>query len=583
MSPTLENIELLLQSSSELMEDNLPEAILKARDAEKIATEIFDTKALADCSKQIALCYSQASNYIETLKAVLQAQELYQSINDYKGEADCLNILGGVYNFLKDYQKRLECNLRCLELRKKVNDKNGQLSTYNNIGDTYTVMGDYDNSLRYFNICLSFPDITTRIKAIVHHNIGEVNFFKKDYTNALIYLNQGLELGKESNYWQIIIASSTMIGAIHNIQNNTTKAIEILNAALKVAQEKKSIEEEIPIYKELSITYAKINNFNKAYEFLNLHNQYKEQLLADNNAQQLKKIEFNFQLKAITSETEETKRKNTQLTKAFNKIEQQRNEIEYKNIAITDSIHYAKRIQLAIIPSENKVKSLLNNSFVFYQPKDIVSGDFYWTEKIGAKTFFAVIDCTGHGVPGAFVSLTAFNLLNKVVLEKQISQPSEILTQLDELLIRLFKKSDKNIRDGFDMGLCCWNSEDNTLNFSGANHSLFRIINNELQEIKGTKASIGYSLYETKHVFKNHAFRLTNGESVYLCSDGLPDQFGGEKGKKLKWKGFKSWLTEIQSTPMNKQKNKIHQLFKNWKKDQEQIDDVCMLGVKFNY
>jgi serine phosphatase RsbU (regulator of sigma subunit) len=583
MSPTLENIELLLQSSSELMEDNLPEAILKARDAEKIATEIFDTKALADCSKQIALCYSQASNYIETLKAVLQAQELYQSINDYKGEADCLNILGGVYNFLKDYQKRLECNLRCLELRKKVNDKNGQLSTYNNIGDTYTVMGDYDNALRYFNICLSFPDITTRIKAIVHHNIGEVNFFKKDYTNALIYLNQGLELGKESNYWQIIIASSTMIGAIHNIQNNTTKAIEILNAALKVAQEKKSIEEEIPIYKELSITYAKINNFNKAYEFLNLHNQYKEQLLADNNAQQLKKIEFNFQLKAITSETEETKRKNTQLTKAFNKIEQQRNEIEYKNIAITDSIHYAKRIQLAIIPSENKVKSLLNNSFVFYQPKDIVSGDFYWTEKIGAKTFFAVIDCTGHGVPGAFVSLIAFNLLNKVVLEKQISQPSEILTQLDELLIRLFKKSDKNIRDGFDMGLCCWDNEDNTLNFSGANHSLFRIINNELQEIKGTKASIGYSLYETKHVFKNHAFRLTNGESVYLCSDGLPDQFGGEKGKKLKWKGFKSWLTEIQSTPMNKQKNKIHQLFKNWKKDQEQIDDVCMLGVKFNY
>src|SRR5690606_11958601 len=204
-----------------------------------------------------------------------------------------------------------------------------------------------------------------------------------------------------------------MIGAIHNIQSNTTKAIEILNDALKVAKEKRSIEDEIPIYKELSIAYAKLNDFNKAYELLNLHNQYKEQLLTDNNAQQLKKIEFNFQLKAITSETEETKRKNTQLTKAFNKIEQQRNEIEYKNVAITDSIHYAKRIQLAIIPSENKVKSLLNNSFVFYQPKDIVSGDFYWTEKIGSKTFFAVIDCTGHGVPGAFVSLIAFNLLNK--------------------------------------------------------------------------------------------------------------------------------------------------------------------------
>src|SRR5690606_17588278 len=121
-----------------------------------------------------------------------------------------------------------------------------------------------------------------------------VNFFKKDYPNALIFLNQGLELGKESNYWQIIIASSTMIGAIYNIQSNTTKAIEILNDALKVAKEKRSIEDEIPIYKELSIAYAKLNDFNKAYELLNIHNQYKEQLLTDNNAQQLKKIEFNF-------------------------------------------------------------------------------------------------------------------------------------------------------------------------------------------------------------------------------------------------------------------------------------------------
>lgn len=581
MSVTKEQITSLLETSVKIMDEQLPDAITKAREAEKLAASIFDTKLLADCSKQIAVCYSQASNYIESMKSVLHAQELYQSINDYKGEADCLNILGGIYNFLKDYQKRLECNLKCLELRKKINDNMGQLSTYNNIGDTYTVMGDYKNALKYFDICLNFPNLTTKIKAIVNHNIGEVNYFKKDYPTALKYLEKGLEYGKESNYWQIIIASSTMKSSILLKQHFVDKAIITLDEVLAIAKKRNANEDTISIYELLAEAYQQKKEYEKAFNYIREHNAIKEDLLQKNNALQLKKIEFEFQLKAITSETEEIKRKNSQLTKAFKKIELQRNEIEYKNVAITDSIHYAKRIQMAILPSEKKVKTLLKKSFVFYRPKDIVSGDFYWTEKVGSKTFFSVIDCTGHGVPGAFVSLIAFNLLNKVILEKQYNHPAEILTELDRLLVETFRQSNESVSDGFDMGLCCWNEKQNTLSFAGANHSLFRIINNELIEIKGTKASIGYSLTGTKNNYANHVFEIQKGEKVYLCSDGLPDQFGGEKGKKLKWKGLKNWLLETQSSSIDVQKNKIHQLFKNWKNNQEQIDDICLMGVSF--
>lgn len=563
------------------MEEDLPQAIELAHEAEKLALLHFDTNALAESLKQIALCYSHASNYAEVMKAALYAKELYQSIENYKGEAECLNILGGVYNFLKDYQKRLECNLACLALREKINDSEELLSTYNNIGDTYTVMGNYEQAIYYFNLCLEFPALPKKIKAIVHHNIGEVHFFKKEFKVALRYLELGLKYGIECNYWQIIIASSAMKAEIFIIQNNIEQALEIINNALEIAQNKKSKAEQIPLFNLLATAHSKLNNYEKAYRYLTLHNQYKNEIEKENSTQKLKKIEFEFQLKAIASETEEIKEKNKQLTLAFNQIEHQRNEIESKNNSITDSIHYAKRIQTAILPSENKLSACLGDYFVYYQPKDIVSGDFYWAECIENKVIFAIIDCTGHGVPGAFVSLIAFNLLNKVVLEQKIISPKKILTALNEAMINQFKKSVTSISDGFDIGICCWDKKKNLLYFAGANHSLFLMENNNLIEIKGTKSSIGYSVYERNVVFNEREIIVKKGDTIFLSTDGLPDQFGGEKGKKLKWKELKNWIIQLQPYSAAKKEKKIDTLFNDWKNNQEQVDDVCLLSVTF--
>ena len=575
----LKEISNLLKQSEEQLSTNFTLAIASAEEAKQLALQHFYTQELADSLKQLSNCYAYISDYGNVMQTALDAMDLYKTCKNLQGEADCLNILGGVYNFLQDYNTRLECNLKCLELRKKINDENAQISTYNNIGDTYTVMQDYENALKYFNICLIF-NLSDRLKAIVNYNIGEVYYFKKDYKIAQEFIQKGLDFGIATDYWQIIIAAYQMQANILLLNQKYNEAIKVLEKAYEVSKIKKSKEDQYPLCELFSKAYSGLKEYKKAYEYLDKYNNLKNELLRLNNTQKLKKIEFEHQLKSITSETDEIKKKNTQIVSAFKKIEIQRNEIESKNIAITDSIYYAKRIQTAILPSDKKVKELLKNSFIFYQPKDIVSGDFYWVEQVNDEIIFSAIDCTGHGVPGAFVSLIAYNMINKVVLENQVTNPAKILNKMDELMQSLFKNSDNNIRDGVDMGICSYNIKTNELNFAGAFHSLFICDDNELIEIKGNRESIGFSIYENKKDFVNHKIVTKKGSTLYLCTDGLPDQFGGIKGKKLKWKGLKEQLFLWHKQPINNQKNTVKTFFDNWKNDLEQLDDVCIIGVR---
>jgi serine phosphatase RsbU (regulator of sigma subunit) len=370
-----------------------------------------------------------------------------------------------------------------------------------------------------------------------------------------------------------------MISSI-NLSNGNTDVLTMLDDALKLAKQKNAKEEIYSIYDLYSRCYKQKESWEEAYKYLELYNELKNEVLAQNNTQKLKRIEFDFQFKSIQSEANDIKEKNEMLTKTFAQIELQRNEIESKNIAITDSIHYAKRIQNSILPEDEKIKKILPNSFVFYKPKDIVSGDFYWVEQVGDEVLFSAIDCTGHGVPGAFVSLIAFNMLNKVVLERKITKPSLVLGELDKLMRNLFSKSAEKVRDGVDMGFCSYNVKTNQLNFAGAYQSLFVCNGAEIEEIKGNRESIGFSIFKEKKQFVNHEVTVKSGDSLYLSTDGFPDQFGGEKGKKLKWKNFKQLLCDIQPTKIIEQKEELRQFFYNWKDDLEQLDDVCVIGVK---
>lgn len=260
-------------------------------------------------------------------------------------------------------------------------------------------------------------------------------------------------------------------------------------------------------------------------------------------------------------------------------LEHQKAEIVEKTNDILDSIKYAKRIQNTILPGEDKLNQIFEHDhFVLYKPKDIVSGDFYWAARFENKSVFSAIDCTGHGVPGAFVSIVGFNGLNRTVNEFKLRQPAAILDKLTELVVDTFSQSDSNIKDGMDIGLCAIDNSNLMLEFSGANNPCVIIRNGEAIELKPDKQPIGE--FEERKPFTNHDFQLQSGDAVYVFSDGYADQFGGPKGKKLKYKALRDLLIEISTLDCKTQLQKLDDAFNNWKGEYEQLDDVCLFGVK---
>lgn len=262
-------------------------------------------------------------------------------------------------------------------------------------------------------------------------------------------------------------------------------------------------------------------------------------------------------------------------------VVKQKEIIEETNKHITDSIKYAKRIQEAFLPSEDTVTSLLKDAFILYKPKDIVSGDFYWIEKKGNKILFAVVDCTGHGVPGAFMSIIGFNGLNQIVNEYNYTKPSEILTHLNKNISETLKQKveDSKIRDGMDVAICSIDLENNTLEFAGAFSPLFIVRNGAVLKTRGDKHPIGNFVGVSDYEFTNHHIDLLPNDKIYIFSDGFVDQFGGPEGKKLKYNAFRKLLLDNYEKPMPEQKESINTFFEDWRKGYEQIDDVCMIGV----
>ena len=257
----------------------------------------------------------------------------------------------------------------------------------------------------------------------------------------------------------------------------------------------------------------------------------------------------------------------------------QKEELAQKNKDITDSIQYARRIQFAILPPEIP----FGNTFVLFKPKDIVSGDFYWLVEMSGKEFIAAVDCTGHGVPGAFMSIIGHNMLNKVVKEYGIDKPSKILQQLDnEVTKTLHQKEDRlSVKDGMDMTLIAYQKDKRVLEFAGAYNPIYLIRNGELIETKGDRFAIGRSIMKAEKEFTNHEINIQEGDTIYMFSDGYADQFGGEKGKKFKIQPMKELIMSIQDKSMEEQRSILDSTIEAWRGDIEQIDDILIIGRRF--
>ena len=273
----------------------------------------------------------------------------------------------------------------------------------------------------------------------------------------------------------------------------------------------------------------------------------------------------------------------TELTARTKEVQKQKEEIELQNLEITDSINYAKKIQTSILPDFNKLKETFNEAFIFFRPRDIVSGDFYWFDKIGKDKFVLVCaDSTGHGVPGAFMSMIGATLLQDIVSRQHVTKPSEILRMLDK---HIFTTLNQNIEfgvtnDGMDMVVCEVDIASSHIRFASAMRPVILNIGGEHLYLRGNRFSVGGESVSEKF-FDDQEFYMSKGDTIYLFSDGLPDQFGGAKNKKLKIFQLKKLLEDISSLSMPGQQEVVAKFYDEWKGDNEQVDDILLIGVRF--
>lgn len=540
----------------------------------------------------ISSVYQKAGNYKKGLEYSLHALEVDEKLGNVEQLGFANNNVAWAYILNEQYSEALDYGLRSAEYYLKIGDQSGVAYPYGNLGLIYYHLEKYDKAIEYSSRAMAIfekeEDPTGVSEAL--NNIGKVYLKKGDYKKALDHLARGLELAKQGDYWI----------EVRNSYDGLAKAYAALGDHKNAYQNQLLFMQwnDSVLNKENS---DRINNLNfsltneihqKQVELLN-----KDALLREADLQKQRTIIWSIGGGAILllllvfyvyRGFREKKRSNERLAQFNQEVLQQKSEIEKqhviiseKNKHITDSINYAKKIQDAILPAESSFRRHLEEFFVLYRPKDIVSGDFYWMEEKNGKILFAVVDCTGHGVPGAFVSIVGNNGLNRAVNEFGLTKPSDILDKLNDLVEESFSKQTRNsqIQDGMDIALCAYDKNTGVLEFSGANNPIYIIRDGQLKEIKGDKQPIG--AFENRKRFTNHLIQLSGSESVYIFSDGYADQFGGPSRKKLKYNNFKNILIGQYNKTMAEQRKFLEKTIRDWMGDLEQVDDICIIGINF--
>ncbi|HBS88361.1 MAG: hypothetical protein A2W91_17410 [Bacteroidetes bacterium GWF2_38_335] len=368
----------------------------------------------------------------------------------------------------------------------------------------------------------------------------------------------------------IVIFGFTIIAVILLIYNKTrviTRPIKkLVDNVNRIAEGKLEARAEVEGNNEIT---KLSEHFNYMLERIEEYYNELEQKVKERTA------EIEHQKEEIEAQRDALSDKNSRLETAYEKI-------EIQNKHITDSIRYAKRIQTAILPPDQLIKKLLPDSFILYKPKDIVSGDFYWIAQKEGRVLFSAVDCTGHGVPGAFMSIVGNDQLAYIVNVKEILSPGQILDELNVGVTNSMRREAVNsgIKDGMDIALCSVDFENRKCQFAGAYNPLYLVRNNELIEFKGDKSPIGSHEPQDAKNYTNYDIDLISGDTLYIFSDGYADQFGGPLNKKIMYKRFRQMLLEVQDHPMEDQKTLLEKGLFDWMGINEQVDDILVIGVK---
>lgn len=536
--------------------------------------------------------------------------------------AGYLNKMSFIYWEYFDYANAVKCFEEVLAININLGNKNGEQKVLENIAMVYSDMERYDKSIEYFNRSLTLIKTKGDKQQICSgiNNLTVALSSNANYKEAIEKAEEGLSLSKSINDVKLMRSFYGVLYECYDKLGNKEKSIENFNlytsldkhiqqqlfaerdqqnkqllsemesAKDKALEEKKEKEEELKSTKDTleiatqltSQQQLEIENLNQQKAIRDLTIKEQEAKLRSERIIRFGLISV-FLLISVFSVLlyREMKAKN----KAHNELRDLYAEVDKKNQQILDSIKYASHIQEAILPYEKSLKEQLPGSFVFYQPRDIVSGDFYWYSIHGDKVFIAAIDCTGHGVPGAFMSMIGNTLLNEIVNEAQIFEPEQVLKMLNEKVVNTLNQENKEqeafSEDGMDITFVCYNKTTKTVTMALANHSACVIRNGNREIIEGDIYSIGGNVGNFSISFTNHVIPIDTETTIYMFSDGFADQYGGLANQKYKTTRFMQFLTQIQTFSFDKHQSIIEREFNDWKGDNKQIDDVLVIGLKF--
>ncbi|MEZ4936005.1 MAG: tetratricopeptide repeat protein [Crocinitomicaceae bacterium] len=593
--------------------------------------------------------YDIKSDYTKALEAYLKGEELFIQSKFDRGIGMANLGIGNIYHATERWDQAAERYRKSANYLQKINDPYTSWPI-NNLATSLQNLGQLDSAEYYFKVSLKMKEDAGDIygASYTYSDMAELYVLMNQIDLAEKYLKKALELKLqvEGISQETIGMALIRLGEIQIKRGKFIESIPNLRMGLEKAEESASVEAIMFGNKHLSNALYKIGNYKEAYEKLFMFSSLQDSISKVKSSQALAEMQTKYEtkekdeqlqsanranelnkLRAYKAEAD-SERKNTliygalalvlllllgvgfairsiQLRKRNNEILRSKNKeitiqkeiVEEKNKEITDSITYAKRIQSAILPSDNLIKRSLPNSFVLYKPKDIVAGDFYWMEmgksiaQEQENVLIAAADCTGHGVPGAMVSVVCNNSLNRSVREFGLTDPGKILDKTRELVVKEFEKSQEEVKDGMDIAVVSIEQQQgegassksiscSKLKYAGANNPLWviRKDSNEIEEFKADKQPIGK--FSHSKPFVTHELTLNSGDTFYIFSDGYVDQFGGDKGKKFKASNLKTLLLDIQNLEMSTQKEQLDQVFEEWKGENEQLDDVCFIGVR---
>lgn len=633
------------------------------------AIEIYkktgDKNGMAQAFNSLGIVYKNLGQFDKSVKCYMETLKiLEENYEDSSKIASSYINLGNIYYYSGNLDKALEYYQKANDMYQILGEKERIALSIGNIGFIYAETKEYKKSIEHFLTSLKIYQETSNKKEIARtlNNIGELYASIKNYDKAKENIKQAIAAYSELNDKEGLAMSLGALGEIYNETGDYNTGLDYFKKALKTARNIGAIIRIKDCYKGLANSYVFMEDYKSAYEYHLLYSQLKDSLFNEKSTKIIAEMQTKYEtvkkekeiellskdnkmkslqlakkeevakkqkiiiwsvvsglllvlsLAIIIFRSYKQKQKANQLLAAQNEeinvqkeeISAQRDMLEEKNKGITDSIHYAVRIQNAILPKEELINEYLPESFVLYKPKDIISGDFYFLARVNQYTIIAAVDCTGHGVPGAFMSLIGNDFLNQIVLDKHITNSAKALIKLDEKILHSLNPEGTEVQDGMDIAFCAIDNNKNILLYAGANRPLLLFRKGELIEYKPNKLAIG-GYHEGEKCFTNHKIELQKGDTFYIFSDGYADQFGGEstmengkeqshppakkissgsdeviyRGRKFMRGKFKKLLLSIQNKSMQQQKEILDKTIEEWMGDIEQGDDICVIGVRF--